>query len=94
MVKTYSEFIDVINSQTALYAQIPDEYLTCEGSCVYKLYKAVQFDTCFASNASELLALVSDDEDVDFYAKYAEKEYRKLHRCLESLAAAENVPTT
>ena len=94
MVKTYPEFLDVIKSKTALYEQIPEEYLTCEGTSVRDLYKAVLFNTGFASNATELLNLLIDDEDVEFEAKHAASEYRMIRRCLERLVAAETVPTT
>ena len=94
MVNTYPEFLDVIKSKTALYEQIPEEYLTCEGTSVRDLYKAVLFNTGFASNATELLNLLNDDEDVAFEAKHAASEYRMIRRCLERLVAAETVPTT
>lgn len=94
MVKTYPEFLDVITSKVVLYEQIPEEYLTCEGTCVRDLYKAVLFNTGFASNATELLNLLLDDEDVAFEAKRAVSEYRMIRRCLERLVDAETVPTT
>ena len=92
-MKTYSEFIDVVNSKVALYVQIPEKHLTCEGSIVRDLYKAVLFNTGFASNATELLALLNEDDDVEFYANHAVFEYSKIHRCLERLAASENEQT-
>lgn len=94
MVKTYPEFIDVINSKIALYAQIPEEHLSIEGTSVYALYKTVKFNICFASNASELLVLLNEDEHVEFHANYVGTEYRSIRRCLERLAAAETAPTT
>lgn len=93
MIKTYSDFINVVNSKLALYAQIPESYLSIEGTKAYELYKNVSFNSCFASNATELLALVIEDEDVEAAAKYAGSEYRQIRRCLERLAAAENLQT-
>ena len=88
-MKTYSEFIDVVNSKIALYSQIPERHFSVEGQKVYELYRAVEFLICFASNASELLPKLSEDDDVATAAKYVESEYKKIHRCLERLAAAE-----
>lgn len=93
MIKTYSDFTAVVSGKCSLYAQIPDRHLTVEGQQVYELYKNVMFDSCFASNATELLDLLHTDEDVEAAAKYAGAEHRKILRCLERLAAAENVPT-
>ena len=90
-MKTYSEFLEVVNSKIALYAQIPERHFSVEGQKVYELYRAVEFLVCFASNASELLAMLIDDEDVKIAAKYTEAEYNKIRRCLERLAAAENL---
>ena len=91
MMKTYSEFLAVVNSKIDLYAQIPEGHLSQEGQKVYELYKAIEFLVCFASNATELLGMLNDDEDVAKAAEYAGSELRKIRRCLESLAAAENV---
>ena len=60
---------------------------------MYELYKNVMFDSCFASDATELLALLHEDEDVAEAAKYAGAEYRKIIRCLERMAATERIPT-
>lgn len=92
-MKTYSEFINVVNSKTALYSQIPERHFSVEGQKVYELYKAVEFLACFTSDASELLAMMIEDEDVTLAGKHADSEYRKICRCLERLAAAEKVPT-
>ena len=94
MIKTYSDFTAVVSGKCSLYAQIPDEHLSDEGANVYKLYKLVQFNACFSSNATELLDLLHTDEDVEDIAKHAKSEHRQITRCLERLAAAENVPTT
>lgn len=88
-MKTYSEFIEVVNSKIALYAQIPERHLSIEGMKVYDLYKAVEFLACFTTCASELLDMMKEDEDVQTAAKFAENEYRKILRCIDSLAAAE-----
>ena len=93
MIKTYSDFINVVNGKLALYAQIPESHLSAEGKTVYGLYKNVSFDICFASNATELLDLLLVDEDVEAAAKHAGSEYRQIRRCLERLAAAENLQT-
>lgn len=90
MMKSYSEFLAVVNNKIALYAQIPEKHLSVEGMKVYDLYKAIEFLVCFTSSASELLSMMSDDEDVKTAAKFVESEHRKIIRCLESLAAAEN----
>jgi len=92
-MKTYSEFIEVVNSKIALYSQIPERHFSVEGQKVYELYRAVEFLSCFTSNATELLSMMTEDEDVATAAKYTESEYRKILRCLERLAAAENVQT-
>ena len=91
-MKNYSEFLDVVNSKIALYSQIPERHFSVEGQKLYELYRAVEFLVCFASNASELLPMLSEDEDVKTAAKYVESEYKKIHRCLERLAAAEAAP--
>lgn len=88
-MKTYSEFINVVNNQVAMYSQIPERYLSIEGQKVYELYKAVEFLACFTSNATELLALLKDDEDVAKAAEFAGAELRKIRRCLEGLATEE-----
>ena len=88
-MKTYSEFIDVVNSKIALYSQIPERHFSVEGQKVYELYRAVEFLTCFATSATELLPMLSEDEDVTLTAKYVESEYRKIHRCLERMANEE-----
>lgn len=93
MMKTYSEFINVVNSKVALYDQIPEEHLSVEGKNVYNLYKTVQFNACFASNATELLALLND-EDIEAAGQYAGSELRQIHRCLERLADLETAPAT
>lgn len=90
MIKTYSDFTAVLSGKCSLYAQIPDRQLSLEGQKVYELYKNVMFDSCFASNATELLELLHTDEDVAEAAKYAGAEHRMILRCLECLAAAEN----
>ena len=91
-MKSYSEFVDVVNSKVALYKQIPERHFSVEGQKVYELYRAIEFLICFTSNATELLGMLNDDEDVQIAAKYTESEYRKIRRCLESLAAAEEAP--
>ena len=90
MIKTYSDFTAVVSGKCSLYSQIPDEHLSDEGANVYKLYKLVQFNACFASTAIELLDLLHTDEDVEDIAKHASSEHRKILRCLERLASAEN----
>lgn len=90
MMKSYSEFLAVVDSKIALYAQIPESYLSIEGQKVNELYKAVEFLVCFASNATELLGMLNDDEDVAKAAEHAGAELHKIRRCLENLAAAEN----
>lgn len=89
-MKTYSEFLDVVDSKIALFAQIPERYLSIEGQKAYELYKAVGFLAGFTSNATEMLDMLKDDEDVEAAAKYAGSELRKIRRCLECLAASEN----
>ena len=91
-MKSYSEFLAVVDSKIALYAQIPESYLSIEGQKVYELYKAVEFLICFASNATELVGMLNDDEDVAKAAEYAGAELHKIRRCLERLAAAEKAP--
>lgn len=93
MIKTYSDFIALCDRKSNLYAQIPEKHLTVEGTKVYELYKNVLFNSCFASNATELLALLNEDEDIEAAGKYAASELRHIRRCLERLAAAENVQT-
>lgn len=93
MMKTYPEFLAVCDAKSALYAQIPDRYLSLEGQKVYALYKLVNFNACFADNAAELLDLLLTDEDVAEAAKYAGAEYRKIIRCLDRIAATERIPT-
>lgn len=94
MIKTYSDFLNVVNSKLALYAQIPESHLSIEGTKTYELYKNVSFNICFSSDATELLALVIEDEDIAEAAKYAGSEFRQIRRCLERLAATERIPTT
>lgn len=91
-MKTYPEFLAVISNKIDLYEQIPEGHLSVTGNNVFDLYKAVFFNTGFASNATELLELVMEDEDVANFARFAGVEYRKIRRCLERLAATENVP--
>lgn len=93
MIKTYPEFIDVVKSKINLYAQIPESHLTVEGNKVYELYRLVNFLACFASGAADLLAMLDEEKEVEAVASYTGSELRKVRRCLESLAAAEN-PTT
>ena len=90
MIKTYPDFTAVVSGKCSLYAQIPDQHLSIEGANVYKLYKLVQFNACFASTAAELLDLLHTDEDVEDLAKHAKSELCKIIRCLERLASAEN----
>ena len=92
MMKSYSEFLAVVESKIALYSQIPERHFSVEGQKVYELYRAIEFLVCFASNATELLGMLNDDEDVKTAAKYTEAEYNKIRRCLERLAAAEKAP--
>lgn len=93
MIKTYSDFTAVVSVKCSLYGQIPDRHLSLEGQQVYELYKNVMFDSCFASDATELLDLLHTDEDVEAASKYAGAEYRKIIRCLERLASTERIPT-
>ena len=88
-MKTYSEFIEVVNGKIALYSQVPERHFSVEGQKVYELYRAVEFLACFASNATELLSMMTEDEDVATAGKYADAEYRKIRRCLERLANEE-----
>lgn len=95
MIKTYSDFTAVVSGKCSLYAQIPDEHLSYEGANVYKLYKLVNFNACFASNATELLDLLQTDEDLEGIAKNVKSELRQIIRCLERLASKESLaPTT
>lgn len=95
MIKTYSDFTAVVSGKCSLYGQIPDEHLSYEGANVYKLYKLVNFNACFASNATELLDLLQTDEDLEGIAKNAKSELRQIIRCLERLASKESLaPTT
>lgn len=95
MIKTYSDFTAVVSGKCSLYGQIPDEHLSLEGANVYRLYKLVNFNACFASNATELLDLLHTDEDVEDIAKYAKSEHRQIFRCLERLVSKEDLdPTT
>lgn len=99
MTKTYADFLNVVQTKVDLYAQIPERHLSVEGRSVYELYKAVEFLACFTSNATELLTMMTDDEEVTEAAKYAAAELRKIRRVLENLstaeilAAAENLQT-
>ena len=88
-MKTYSEFIEVVNGKIALYSQIPERHFSVEGQKVYELYRAVEFLACFTSNATELLSMMTEDDDVATAGKYADSEYRKICRCLERLANEE-----
>ena len=94
MIKTYSDFLAVIDCKCALYAEIPAGHLSVNGSSTYELYRAVEFLACFADSAAELLDIIVGDADVDKAAKYAESEYKQIIRCLRRLADAENAPTT
>ena len=94
MIKTYSDFLAVVSGKCSLYAQIPSEHLNFQGEQTYALYRSVQFTACFADSASELLNLMPSDKDMEDNATYAGTEYRQIMRCLERLAAAENVPAT
>ena len=94
MIKTYSDFTAVVSGKCSMYGQIPDRHLSLEGQQVYELYKNVMFDSCFCSNAAELLDLLQTDEDVEAASKYAGAEYRKIIRCLERLASHEALATT
>ena len=94
MIKTYSDFTAVVSGKCALYSQIPDEHLSYEGTNVYKLFKLLQFNACFAATAAELLDLLRTDEDMEDIANHAKSEHRQIIRCLERLASAEGIPTT
>ena len=94
MIKTYTAFLEVCEDKRKLYARIPDDHLSLEGAKVYELYKAVHFDACFASNATELLEMLTEDEDVAEAAKWAGSEFRQIRRCLERLAASERPNST
>lgn len=89
MIKTYSDFLAVCDRKCELYAQIPEDHLSLEGTKVYELYKIVKFNACFASDATELLQMLNEDEDVEAASKYAGSEFRQIRRCLERLASAE-----
>ena len=91
MKKTYTDFLNVVKRKVDLYSEIPERHLSIEGRSVYDLYKAVDFLACFASNAAELLVLMTDDEEVTEASKYASAELRKIRRVLESLASADTV---
>ena len=93
MIKTYPDFTAVVSGKCSLYSQIPDEHLSIEGTNVYKLYKTVQFNVCFASTAAELLDLLHTDEDVEAISKYVPSEHRQIIRCLERLASKEATTT-
>ena len=94
MIKTYPEFIAVVDAKCALYEQIPEEHLSYTGKNVHDLYKAVKFNICFASDATELLEMLREDEDVEKIQIAARAEHRQILRCLERLAATERIPTT
>lgn len=94
MIKTYPEFIAVVDTKCALYAQIPEKHLSVEGKYTHDLYKAVEFNVCFASNATELLEMLNDDKAVENVKAFAGPELRQITRCLERLAAAENLDHT
>lgn len=94
MIKTYPEFIAVVDAKCAQYEQIPEEHLSFTGKNVHDLYKSVKFLACFASNAAELLEMMREDEDVDKIKIAAKSEHRMILRCLERLAAAEILEPT
>lgn len=94
MIKTYPEFIAVVDAKCAQYEQIPEEHLSFTGKNVHSLYKVVKFLICFTSDATELLAMMHEDDDVETLKITAGSELRKIIRCLEWLAASENIPTT
>lgn len=91
MITTYPEFLAVCESKCKMYKTIPDRYLSIEGQQVYALYNAVEFNACFASDATELLEMLSEDETVANAAQFAGSELRKIRRCLERLAKTEQV---
>lgn len=94
MIKNYHDFLAVINVKCSQYEQIPEEHLSYTGRNVHDLYKAVRFNACFSSNATELLELLHDDDDVAIIKCSTESEFRTILRCLERLAAEERIPTT
>ena len=94
MIKTYSDFLATVNVKCAQYAQIPDDHLSFEGTKTYELYQVIRWLTGFADSATELLDMMTDDPKVDAAVEYAGSEYRQITRCLNRLAAAENVSTT
>lgn len=91
MITTYPEFLAVCESKCKMYKTIPDRYLSIEGQQVYALYNAVEFNACFASDATELLDMLNEDETVANAEQYAGSELRKIRRCLERLAKTESV---
>lgn len=91
MITTYPEFLAVCESKCKVYKTIPDRYLSIEGQQVCALYNAVQFNACFASDARELLEMLSEDEAIENVAQFAGSELRKIRRCLERLAKTESV---
>ena len=91
MTKSYDDFLNIVKRKIDIYKHIPERHLSIEGKAVYELYKTVEFLTCFACNATELLELMITDEDVEAATQFAGSELRKIRRYLGNLAAAENV---
>lgn len=94
MVKTYTEFLVVVDAKLSMYEQIPDKHLSMEGRKAHGLYKDVKFLSCFASDATELLGMLHEEADVEAAKVFVGPEVRQIMRCLERLAAAESLPTT
>ena len=89
MTKSYNDFLNIVKRKIDLYKHIPERHLSFEGRGVYDLYKTVDFLTGFASNATEMLEMMIDDEDIEAAAQLAGSELRKIRRYLENLAADE-----
>lgn len=93
MTKSYDDFLNIVKRKIDIYKHIPERHLSIEGRGVYDLYKTVEFLTCFASNATELLELLIADEDVEAASQFAGSELRKIRRYLGNLAADEKLQT-
>lgn len=91
MTKTYTDFLNIVKRKIDLYTHIPERHLSIEGRGICELYKTVDYLACFASNATELLEMLSDDKDVEEAAKYSGSELQKITRHLKNLAADEKL---
>lgn len=86
MIKNYEDFLDVCVRKCTEFAQIPSECLNHRGEKTYALYRAVTFNSAFASSAHELLELMRDDSDLEIIAVAVPVEYKQIVRCLERLS--------